>query len=348
MAISRNAAIRRDPALSQTANPNESNGGDMEANASSVNTTQWIEQQVKRLDSQPIVGYLSEGPPSAESVAFAALTACAYQRRGAAAEACRRLLDSQLENGSVAVWLDDKGPFWPTSLACIAWRRFEKQWPEQAKSWCRDAYEKGMDFLLSFGGEKIARNEIIGHDTELVGWPWVLGTHSWIEPTAMALLAMRHCDRANHPRAIEAAQLLLDRQLPTGGANYGNTFVLGQVLRAHVLPSAMCVVSLHRIAPVPAGLDATVRYLQQELNRPIAATSLTWTIHALVSAAWDSENGFELEFDWPLRSAIERLQAMGENPHRQNQLMLAAQFHQSPLLDLPPLSLANPTRGTVQ
>ncbi|WP_372719538.1 hypothetical protein [Novipirellula sp.] len=332
-------------------NPNDSNGGDMEVNTARVSTApvrtaQWIEQQTKRLDAQPIVGYVPGDPPSAESVAFAALAACAYRRPAAAATACRRLLDSQLGDGSVAVWLDDKGPFWPTSLACIAWRHFEKQWPERAKSWCRDGYEKGLDYLLNCGGEKIARNEIIGHDTELVGWPWVLGTHSWIEPTAMAVLAMRHCDRANHPRAIEATKLLLDRQLPSGGANYGNTFVLGQVLRPHVLPSAMCVVALHRITPVPDGLAATVRYLQQELNRPIAATSLAWTIHALVSAAWDSENGFELEFDWPLRSAIERLQVMGENPHRQNQMMLAARFRESPLLDLPPLQVVRPTEGT--
>ncbi|EMI22030.1 hypothetical protein RMSM_01038 [Rhodopirellula maiorica SM1] len=313
-----------------------------------VNTAEWIQRQTKRLDSQPITGYLPSGPPSAESVAFAALAACAYQRPGAAATACRRLFESQLANGSVAVWLDDNGPYWPTSLACIAWRRFEKLWPEQAKSWCRDGYEKGMDFLLNCGGEKIAHNDIIGHDTELVGWPWVLGTHSWIEPTAMALLAMRHCDRANHPRAIEATKLLLDRQLPTGGANYGNTFVLGQVLRPHVLPSAMCVVALHRITPVPKELGATVHYLQQELNRPIAATSLSWTIHALVSAAWNSENGFELEFDWPLRSAIERLQVMGENPHRQNQLMLAARYRQSPLLDLPSLQTGKSNRGTLQ
>ncbi|WP_442509801.1 hypothetical protein SH528x_001399 [Novipirellula sp. SH528] len=327
----------------QRPTPKLPRGDDME-----VNTAQWIEQQTRRLDSQPIVGYIAGEPAAAEPTAFAALAAMALDRGGAAATACRRLLDAQLDDGSVAVWLDDKGPFWPTSLACVAWRCFEKQWPDDAKSWCRDAYHKGMDYLLNCGGEKIARNEIIGHDTQLVGWPWVLGTHSWLEPTAMALLAMRHCARENHPRAIEATKLLLDRQLPSGGANYGNTFVLGQTLRPHVLPSAMCAVALHRITPMPDPLDATVRYLQQELNRPMAATSLAWTIHALTSASWDAENGFELEFDWPLRLAIERFGVTGENPHRQNQLMLAAQFRESPLLDLPPLQVAKPTEGAVK
>ncbi len=310
-----------------------------------VTTARWIQQQTKRLDAQPIVGYVRGDQPSAESVAFAAYAACAYDRADAAAVACRRLLDAQLEDGSVAVWLDEKGPFWPTSLACIAWRLFEKQWPEVAKGWCQDAYQRGLAFLLRCGGEKIARNEIIGHDSELVGWPWVLGTHSWLEPTAMALLAMRHCGYVDHPRAQEATALLLDRQLPDGGANYGNTFILGQTLRPHVLPSAMCVVALHRIKPSPQRLSNTVGYLQTELNRPMASTSLAWTIHALVSAGWDSPSGFELEFDWPLRSAIKRLQTTDENPHRQNQLMLAARFRESPLLDLPPFDYVQTKDG---
>ena len=33
-------------------------------------------------------------------------------------------------------------------------------------------------------------DRVLGHDTTLVGWPWVDGTHSWLEPTVLAVLAL--------------------------------------------------------------------------------------------------------------------------------------------------------------
>jgi hypothetical protein len=303
--------------------------------AETANSLQdWSDQQQKRLIAQPLVGYANGEPATAEPVAFAAITACAYDLKAPAETACRRLLEAQNANGSISVRLNDEGPYWPTSLASIAWRQFERVWPQEAGSWCSDAYRRGIDFLTSFGGQKIDADDIFGHNTQLVGWPWVDGTHSWLEPTAMALLAMRHCGFAKHARAVEAAELLLDRQLPSGGANYGNTYVLGQKLRPHVMPSAMCTVALHRFTPQPKSHQATIDYLRSEIHRPIAAISLAWAIHALTSASIDNEDPSGLDFRAPLRSAIERLQVTGDNPHRQNMLLLSANAEKSPLLDL--------------
>ncbi|TWU41090.1 hypothetical protein Poly41_19270 [Novipirellula artificiosorum] len=314
-----------------------------------VTLADWIDQQQKRLNAQPIIGYARGEPAAAEPVAFAAISASAYGLKEAAIEACRCLIQAQNRHGAVSVNLHDQGPFWATSLAAIAWRTFEQKWPdaanESAKWRYRDAYRRAIDFLTGFGGEKIEPNDTFGHDSQLVGWPWVQGTHSWLEPTAMALLAMRHCGYADHPRAIEAAELLIDRQLPDGGANYGNTFVLGQELRPHLLPSAMCVVAFHRVTPRPEPIKATIRYLQNELNRPMAAISLSWVMHALVSAAWDEEDRSEIEFEWPLRSAINRLRLIEENPHRQNLLLLAAKTRESPLLNVEPHRIAPAESG---
>ena len=150
-------------------------------------------------------------------------------------------------------------------------------------------------------------------------------------------MAMRHCEAATHQRAKEAAHLLVDRQLPTGGANYGNTFVLGQMLRPHILPSAMSMVALHNVRPVPRKLRPTLRYLQDEINRPIAALSLAWTIHALSSAEAVSNSALRLEFEWPLREAIKRLIGKRNNAHRENLLLLASQGSKSDLLRMPAL-----------
>ena len=294
----------------------------------------WVKQQTRRLIAHPIVGYANGESATAEPVAFAAITACAYQLKQPAEAACRRLLAAQNSDGSVSVRLDDDGPFWPTSLAAIAWRQYERTWTEDTASRCKDAYRKATDFLTSFGGEKIDRDDIFGHNTQLVGWPWVSGTHSWLEPTAMALMAMRQCGLAKHPRAIEAAELLLDRQLPTGGANYGNTYVLGQMLRPHVMPSAMCMVALHRFKPKPKSHQATVDYLRSEINRPLASISLAWAIQGLTSASLEQDQEESLDFNNLLESAIERQQTSGENLHRQNMLLLAARGSESPLLDV--------------
>ena len=85
---------------------------------------------------------------------------------------------------------------------------------------------------------------LVGHDTTLQGWPWVVGTHSWVEPTAINVLALRSAGQAGHPRCREAVKLLLDRQLPEGGWNYGNTTVLGHVLRPQVQPTGLALAAL--------------------------------------------------------------------------------------------------------
>ncbi|TWU41230.1 hypothetical protein Q31b_26690 [Novipirellula aureliae] len=300
----------------------------------------WKAQQIKRLRAKPTIGYAAGEPVAAEPVAFAALAAVAYEQMDAAISACDCLRQAQNPDGSVAVNLDAIGPYWTTSLSCIAWRQLEIRQRIQAGEKYRTAYKRGLDFLLSLEGERISRTEATGHNTQLVGWPWVEGTHSWLEPTAMALLAMRHCGASEHPRAQEAAELLIDRQIESGGANYGNTIVLGQTLVPHVMPSAMSVVALHHIESLSDPLGPTIRYLQNELNRPMAAVSLAWTIHALVSVGLSQQQRFDMEFDWPLRSAINRLHRIEDNPHRQNLLLLSASLADSPLLNMSKMKLS--------
>ena len=88
--------------------------------------------------------------------------------------------------------------------------------------------------MLATEGHTQPRTPNIAHDTTLRGWPWAEGTHAWIEPTAMHLIALHAVGQATHPRSLEATQLLLDRQLPAGGCNYGNTIVFNQRLLPHV------------------------------------------------------------------------------------------------------------------
>ena len=81
---------------------------------------EWIKQQRSRLIAHPLVGYETLQPPCAEPVAMAAIAATAHRWREPAEACCRCLLAAQQRNGGVSVRLDTDGPFWTTSLACIA------------------------------------------------------------------------------------------------------------------------------------------------------------------------------------------------------------------------------------
>ena len=97
------------------------------------------------------------------------------------------------------------------------------------------ARRRAAAWLLEQKGNAIAVDtaigSVVGHDTTLVGWPWVEGTHSWVEPTAMAILALDREGFGDHPRVAEGIRVVLNRALAHGGWNYGNTSVFGRQLR---------------------------------------------------------------------------------------------------------------------
>jgi len=73
--------------------------------------------------------------------------------------------------------------FWPTSLAVLAWHGSNQH---------RESQNRAIRFLLDVSGShwKNMHDSPIQHDTSLRGWSWTEGTHSWIEPTALAIIAL--------------------------------------------------------------------------------------------------------------------------------------------------------------
>ncbi len=264
--------------------------------------------------------YGDQSPAAAEPAALTALALIGAGRQQAALPALDWLAARQADDGSVGVSDEQPEPKWPTSLAVLAWHAFDP-----AGSLFRARIIEGRRWMLSMEGHRQPRSNRVGHDTTLLGWPWVAGTHAWIEPTALALLALRMTGMSQHPRTREAALLLLDRQLPGGGCNYGNTSVLGQQLLPQVQPTGLAVLALANLPPDPRVANS-VAYLQRNWSRISSTPSLCYAAMALT--AFDrSPDDLALRLDEMRLVSLRR----GPSTYRLALLALAALGKANPL-----------------
>jgi hypothetical protein len=235
-------------------------------------------QLLDQLAAAPIGGYHLTGPAAAEPISYAALALAAAERWDAAQQAADWLRDQQGADGSVGVTTDDDSPGWPTSLALLAWQALK----EHDAARYADSIERGIAWALDAKGKPAERSEEVGHDSTLVGWSWASNTHSWLEPTAMFVAALRAVGLGESTRAREGAKILVDRLLPEGGANYGNTFVLGQVLKAHPQPTGIALWALAKEGSTDPRIGKSIEYLLLELQQPLGLPS---RCHALIGLA---------------------------------------------------------------
>jgi hypothetical protein len=98
-------------------------------------------------------------------------------------------------------------------------------------------------------------------------------------------MALRATGHGEHDRVNEAIRMMLDRQLPHGGWNYGNTLMFGKEL--HPMPESTGA-ALSGLAGT-VGQEKVARsleYLQGEADRLRTPISLGWTLLGL--AAWEA------------------------------------------------------------
>ncbi|HWA97680.1 MAG TPA: hypothetical protein VG713_04285, partial [Pirellulales bacterium] len=189
---------------------------------------------------------------------------------------------------------------------------------------------RAIQWIDEVGGKPSPRTADLGHDTTLVGWPWVEGTHSWLEPTAFCILALKAAGQGAHPRVREGVRLLLDRLLPAGGANYGNTYVLGQLLRPHLEPTGMALAALGGEEDTNGRIAKTRSYAAGALKSSTTAASLGY---ALIGLAAHGDHPPQRD-RW-LADAAERTgHVVGSQPRRAL-LALAALGDQCPFITLP-------------
>ena len=183
------------------------------------------------------------------------------------------LVSAQTQDGRVPVTPNNPDACWPTALAVLAWHgSLQYQEPR----------DKALRFLLEFDEvNTVSTSEAPGvHDTTIKGWPWIARTHPWVEPTACALFAIRACGQMAHPRAEEGIRLLLDRQLPSGGWNCGNTFTFGLESRPTAETTGVALQATAGLTSKDA-VKNSISYMQSEAALLHAPMSLAWAILGL-------------------------------------------------------------------
>jgi len=186
-----------------------------------------------------------------------------------------RLAADQMEDGRVCLSADHPHTFWPTALAVLAWYGS----PEN-----RESQRKGIEFLLATSGKhwQKKKESPAGHDTALRGWPWIEETHSWVEPTALVLMALALNGKGDHQRAREAECMLLDRQLSSGGWNFGNTTVFGRQLRPMPESTGLALSALVNMT-ARRSVEKSISYLKKETDRLKTPLSFGWSCLGLSS-----------------------------------------------------------------
>ncbi len=276
----------------------------------------WQHELCESLADRIPAGYAEHAEPAAEPTALVGLALAAHARFDAATRAARWLADNQHHSGALGVTPARPTPCWPTSWAVLLWTAIDRHAVERQFTQCT---ERATHWTLCQRGETLPRSPVFGHDSTLVGWSWAATTHSWIEPTALSVLALKAVGEGEHPRTREGLRLLVDRLLPNGGCNYGNTTVLGQTLLAHIQPTGLAMLALAGEEIDDPRIEKSRGYLERELSPDTATASLCYgllglTAHDRRPAASDA---------W-LQHAYRHVEQLGENPYRRALIGLAA------------------------
>lgn len=179
----------------------------------------------------------------------------------------------KIQNPDGSVGVDpghrDQG-VWLTAQAAIAFHHYG----------LKENLTRARGFLLSLRSVTIPKDPRLKQDNTLTGWPWVPGTFGWVEPTAWSLIGLRLSGLGGHPRAEEGARFLLDRQIPSGGWNYGNPALDGKELLPFWDTTGLALVALHGNGD-PKRVGVSLELMEKNQRKIESLSGLSWAVLGL-------------------------------------------------------------------
>ena len=257
---------------------------------------------LRRNSQEQSWSYHPSGPVAAEPAAWTCLALATHGDYEAAKLAGDWLARIQTKSGSVGVTATQETPAWPTSLAILAWHYLDTVTGQADYA---TQIERAVRWALEDKGKPLSPQPEIGHDSMLIGWSWAADTHSWLEPTSMFAMALKVAGHSDHKRTREAIRLIVDRQLPEGGCNYGNTIVLGQTLLSHVQPTGLAMLALAGENASDKRIAKSLDFLQSALDEQTSAASLAYAVLGLRAHGRSATQADEL-----LQSASEKTEKL--------------------------------------
>jgi hypothetical protein len=238
------------------------------------------------LTSQNSEGGWGYAPGQQAVVEPTAAAALALSSDPNARESYRRALSwieaAQHRDGGWGLNPEDGESGWQTAWASLALAHAGVDW---------GAVDRGAAWLLAaelldeMHGEDLGSyHENFAVDPNLRGWPWQPGGASFVEPTALAMLALHKVPATEEIRARldEAVTYLQDRRCRGGGWNVGNPVMFGKAYPPRAHPTAWVLLALARIAPQAIVPEDRVALLA-DMNTDGGALALAWGVLALTA-----------------------------------------------------------------
>jgi hypothetical protein len=243
------------------------------------------------MSSQNPDGGWSYAPGEPSTVEATAAVTLALQDRSDAADARFRgltwLVAVQHRDGGWGLTREDAESGWQTAWAALVLaREGEPGGP----------LEKAIGWLLRIEAMKFADDELQGGtqqslaiDPTLRGWPWLPGQATWVEPTALAVLALAQVPLtpAISVRTDEAVRYLEDRRCIDGGWNVGNPVMLGASVPPRAEPTAWVLLALARLAR-DAVTSQDLAALRSCMEHDGGTLGLAWGLLALHTLGEDN------------------------------------------------------------
>lgn len=192
------------------------------------------------------------------------------------ARACIRIAGNQRPDGRIILMEGLDSAWWPSPLAVMAWKKSDG---------LDSRISSAVAFMLNSSGLHFPKekNSPTGHNPAIRGWSWSENTHSWIEPTGVTILALRTVGYSQNDRVHEAVRMILDRQIPSGGWNYGNTTVFQKELLPMPDQTGIALCALAGIVK-RSNVQKSIELAAKEIACLISPLSLCWSLFGL--RAW--------------------------------------------------------------